>query len=78
MFMALFVVLAGPKCGGERRPATALGDFDLDMQPHTDTPRALVGLFCFVASSCCEAAYSLEKVWPTHASIALTISINYT
>lgn len=78
MFMALFVVLAGPKCGGERRPATALGDFDLDMQPHTDTPRALVGLFCFVALSCCEAAYSLEKVWPTHASIALTISINYT
>lgn len=76
--MALFVVSEGPKRDGERRPATALGDFNLGMRPHTGPPRALVGLFYSVASSCRKAASSLEKVWPTHVGTALAISIYYT
>lgn len=71
-------VLEGPKCDGERCPATALGDVNLDMQPHTGPPRALVGLFGFVASSSCEAASSLESVWPTEEGTALAMSIYYT
>lgn len=54
-----FCVLEGPRCDGKRDPATPLGDFNLDMQPHTGPTRALVGLFGFLAPRCCEAASSL-------------------
>lgn len=41
-------VLEGPRCDRKRAPATPLGDFNWNMQPHTGPTRVLVGLFGFV------------------------------
>lgn len=58
----------GPSVMERDVPATALGDCNLDMKSHAGPPKALVGLFHFMAAlSCC--------AWPAFVRRALIISI---
>lgn len=61
----------------ERKSSHSFGRF-LHRHATSHWPsESLVGLFCFVAVSCCEAASLLKKVWPTHTGRVLTMSITW-